>query len=436
MSTTDSLALPLILPSQAQKHVTHNEAITLLDSMVHLTVTAHDVTDPPATPAAGERYIVPADATGAWQGHEDEIAVFLDGGWQFISPKVGFRAWSQAVRMLLVHTQSGWGDLFAALSRLGINATADETNRLTVAGDASLFNHDGAGHRLTLNKAAAGETASILFQSGFSGRAEFGLAGSDDFSVKTSADGETWTEALALDRTTGRARFPAGMEHAATRAPVNGLVFTPGGDGAVSIWRSEGTRSANPRTATIAGTAGDVITLDANVASRFGRWPGYMENVAYLRVWNASKVPEEPAWIIASPSASQLRVLDAAAIAGWTAGDTLRLGEPASIAPVASFAIDPAPMLQNVLGGVFRQAGLMLKCSARGAGGRAEVSASGSGLSGSFLATGSLADGSIQTGMFTVPSTVPSPVSNANLVFIAEDGALDITLASVIGVHV
>ena len=36
--TTPNLNLPFIMPAQAQKHVTHNEAIELLDAIVQLTL--------------------------------------------------------------------------------------------------------------------------------------------------------------------------------------------------------------------------------------------------------------------------------------------------------------------------------------------------------------------------------------------------------------
>ncbi len=91
---------------------------------------------------------------------------------------------------------------------LGINATADTTNRLAVASPASLFNHDGAGHQVKVNKNAATDTASFLFQDGFSGRAEIGLAGDDDFHFKVSSDGSTWHDGIKIDRTTGRVDFP------------------------------------------------------------------------------------------------------------------------------------------------------------------------------------------------------------------------------------
>jgi hypothetical protein len=85
-------------------------------------------------------------------------------------------------------------------------ATADATNRFSLNGPASLFNHAGAGHQVKLNKANATDTGSFLFQTGFSGRAEFGLTGSDDFQIKVSNDGATWFNAMQLERTSGRVR--------------------------------------------------------------------------------------------------------------------------------------------------------------------------------------------------------------------------------------
>lgn len=56
------LSLPFIQQSQAQKHVTHNEALRILDGAVQLSVTSRAVADPPATAEPGVRFIV---ATGA-----------------------------------------------------------------------------------------------------------------------------------------------------------------------------------------------------------------------------------------------------------------------------------------------------------------------------------------------------------------------------------
>ncbi|MFN3937391.1 MAG: DUF2793 domain-containing protein [Gemmobacter sp.] len=211
---TPVLSLPLILPSQAQKHVTHNEALRLLDLLVQLVVADRDRTAPPEDPAEGDRHIVASGATGGWAGQDGAIAVHDGTGWQFVRPHPGWVAQvlaeGGAVRF---DATAGWqpsGGLAETVPQLGISASADPVNRLAVASDAVLLTHAGAGHQLKVNKAAAGDTASLLFQTSWSGRAEMGLAGDDDFSVKVSPDGASFATALRVDRATGRVNLPAG----------------------------------------------------------------------------------------------------------------------------------------------------------------------------------------------------------------------------------
>ena len=66
--TSTHLLLPYLLAAQAQKHVTHNEALRLLDGLVQLAVLDRHLTAPPASPADGDRYIVASGAVGAWSG--------------------------------------------------------------------------------------------------------------------------------------------------------------------------------------------------------------------------------------------------------------------------------------------------------------------------------------------------------------------------------
>ena len=169
-----------------------------------------DRTEPPSDPAEGERYIVPAGATGAWSGQEAAVAAFQDGDWSFLRPAQGWLAWIEKSMSLAVFRGGLWqpATLAATPDRLGVNASADEVNRLSVASAATLLNHDGHGHQLKLNKAASGETASLLFQTGFSRRAEMGTAGDDDFRIKISADGSSWRDAIVIAGATGAVRLP------------------------------------------------------------------------------------------------------------------------------------------------------------------------------------------------------------------------------------
>ena len=62
------LALPFLLPSQAQKHVTHNEALSRLDIAVQLAVEGIAAETPPALPAEGQVWALGPAPTGAWAG--------------------------------------------------------------------------------------------------------------------------------------------------------------------------------------------------------------------------------------------------------------------------------------------------------------------------------------------------------------------------------
>lgn len=208
MSDTTHLVLPYLAASQAQKHVTHNEALTLLDGLVQAAVKSRAVAAPPSSPAAGDRYLVATPPTGVWFGQADKLAYFMDGAWRFLAPQEGWTLWVDDEDVLLSFNGTAWNSAgvpseLQNLALLGVNATADTVNRLAVSSAASLFNHAGAGHQIKLNKNAAADTASLLMQTGFSGRAEIGLTGDDNLHVKVSADGSVYHEALVVQSSDG-----------------------------------------------------------------------------------------------------------------------------------------------------------------------------------------------------------------------------------------
>jgi hypothetical protein len=208
------LALPLIQAAQAQKHVTHNEALRLLDVLVQPAVASRSTATPPPAPAPGARFIVPAGALAAWAGQDGTIALAEGGGWAHLAPLPGWQAWVEDEAAPAVFDGAIWttpAERAARVARLGVGTDADATNRLAVAAPASLFTHDGAGHQLKVNKAAPGDTASLLFQTGWSGRAEIGTAGNDDLAVKVSADGSLWHTALSVAGATGAVSLPQGL---------------------------------------------------------------------------------------------------------------------------------------------------------------------------------------------------------------------------------
>lgn len=194
------LDLPYIQPAQAQKHVTHNEAIEKLDALTQLVVAGFDTNDPPALPVDGETYALGATPTGVWASNPNDIAFFTGSGWLFISPQIGWRAWgNDELRVWDGTTWIATTPSLDTLEMLGINTSSDTTNRLSVSSDATLLNNAGNGHQLKINKAGASDTASLLFQSGWTGHAEMGLSGDTSFSVKVSADGGSWYAPFKID---------------------------------------------------------------------------------------------------------------------------------------------------------------------------------------------------------------------------------------------
>ncbi|HKZ96211.1 MAG TPA: DUF2793 domain-containing protein [Hyphomicrobiaceae bacterium] len=223
MDQSPNLGLPYIAAAQAQKHVTHNEAIRALDVLVHLMVLDRSLTAPPATPAEGDRYIVASGATGAWAGHDLEVAAWQDGAWAFHEPVEGWRTWVADEDVLVVWDGGTWAEFSGfnpdTVDHLYINGSSPGSDTKLAARSNNVLLEAVAGAqsgsgdvRVQLSKEGASNTASVFFSSNFSGRAEFGLVGSDAFQLKVSADGSAWVPALAVDPATGAVGVPTELE--------------------------------------------------------------------------------------------------------------------------------------------------------------------------------------------------------------------------------
>lgn len=223
MTDTPHLGLPFLAAAQAQKHVTHNEALRILDALVMLAVEDRDLTAPPASPSEGDRYLVKSPGSGAFAGMTNRIAHFADGTWEFYQPRAGWVCFVRDEGMLLAWNGTAWtsaldvlggGSELQNLSRLGVGTTADATNPIAAKLNNALWAarttaEGGDGNlRYKMSKESAAKTLSLLMQDNFSGRAEIGLTGDDDFHFKVSADGATWHEGIVIDKDTGAVSFP------------------------------------------------------------------------------------------------------------------------------------------------------------------------------------------------------------------------------------
>ncbi|MBG1232230.1 DUF2793 domain-containing protein [Aestuariivirga litoralis] len=211
MSNSPNLNLPLIEANQAQKHLPHNDAVALIDGLLQLRLVSRGLNAPPGSFAEGDRFLIGTTPTGDWAGKAGLIALRDAGLWVFLTPRAGFLAWIVAESTFIVFDGTAWLPLPfpQSVALLGVNATPDATNKLSVNSSAVLLNNVGNGMQLKLNKNAVGDTASLLFQTSFSGRAEMGTTGDDGFHIKVSADGSTWREALNVSPSTGLATLYA-----------------------------------------------------------------------------------------------------------------------------------------------------------------------------------------------------------------------------------
>lgn len=217
--TSINLRLPLLAAAQAQKHITHNEALELLDAIVQLAVVEHGCNVPPERPEPGERYVIGPAPIGEWSGHEGAIASRGEHAWRLITPRPGWVAVSIEDGRQRLFRAGAWQEVAggpgnnssgSSVAALGIGAKADPANPLSVAAATTLLSHAGGSHRLAINKSRADETASLVFQNDFSGRAELALGSGNRLALRTSPDGKIWNDSLTLDTFTGLPALPHG----------------------------------------------------------------------------------------------------------------------------------------------------------------------------------------------------------------------------------
>ncbi len=140
MSETPLLSLPLLLPSQAQKHVTVNEALLRLDGLTQLVLASRSVAEPPEASTDGSVYAVPEGAVNSWSGQGGRIAIRSNGGWVFVQPSAGWRAFIEDEWAVALHDGESWVAPALALSPGGamFGLAVQEVDHSMTAGPASI----------------------------------------------------------------------------------------------------------------------------------------------------------------------------------------------------------------------------------------------------------------------------------------------------------
>lgn len=136
---TTNCELPLLMPAQAQKHVTVNEALMRLDGQVDLVLQSLTRHTPPEAVVDGMCWAVPQGAVNAWEGQGGKIAIGANGGWIFVQPRFGRRAMVADQGVVAIHDGSAWVAGALTLGTHGSGMIARQLSEEVVLGAGDWF---------------------------------------------------------------------------------------------------------------------------------------------------------------------------------------------------------------------------------------------------------------------------------------------------------
>jgi len=119
MAETFQFGLPLVAGAQAQKHVTVNEGLAILDAVTQLRFVSKTVSTPPALVQDGSAYLIPSNAVHDWENREGQIAISANGGWRYVTPKAGWQAFNIETGTSQLFDGTAWRDCTLATSLSG-----------------------------------------------------------------------------------------------------------------------------------------------------------------------------------------------------------------------------------------------------------------------------------------------------------------------------
>lgn len=116
-----------------------------LDMLVQPTIKDF-LTSPPGSPTTGDTYLTGNGCTGAWSGHDQQIARWNGAAWEFTTPKTGWNARRNTDAKVYTKEASGWQSSLLADDVFGLNSvTIAGAYQLASSGDSALLISGGSG---------------------------------------------------------------------------------------------------------------------------------------------------------------------------------------------------------------------------------------------------------------------------------------------------
>ena len=93
MAVSPKLGFTLMENNQAGAEILFNRATRRIEALACLVIQDQDLSAPPGGESEGECWEVSGTGTGAWAGHDGEIAVYENGAYVFFDKFAGLIAW-------------------------------------------------------------------------------------------------------------------------------------------------------------------------------------------------------------------------------------------------------------------------------------------------------------------------------------------------------
>ena len=167
-------AFHYIQSSQAQKHVTHNETVRLMDVLVQMSSISDQIEEPPSDAKEADCYIIPLHAKGPWAGRTDQIACIENDACRYLTPQKGLRIYVETKDCLELFDGRNWKAVVKVIdtSIRSNGPVTDSQKRFAVKTQTALWSAlddteggDG-GLMQTLNKDSSDCNLGFVFQTG------------------------------------------------------------------------------------------------------------------------------------------------------------------------------------------------------------------------------------------------------------------------------
>lgn len=155
MTTSPILGLPELEQSQAIPEATVNEQMRGLEGFASLTVIEdRDLVTPPGSPVDGARYLVATGGTGAWSGHDGDVARYMSTAWEFHDVFEGLFAWVKNEDILIRRDGSAWAEYVPDTAPAGVQTESGTAYNLDAADAGKYLRFTGADPVVTVRDEA------------------------------------------------------------------------------------------------------------------------------------------------------------------------------------------------------------------------------------------------------------------------------------------